>query len=156
MGRPAREYSVSSLCHLTAVLVRSVRTMWESKGRNWEVKSPPFTRRAMCLVPCTTYYTTHPLQLAVVFLPIWLSNLQRFVCFGIIKYFTPNIYLVRCVLSLEEIDRHYYSQLPAVRAVVRWRVDGVFVPAFGAAIGVHVGVWFRSSGGKWWSRGGNT
>ena len=44
----------------------------------------------------------------------------------------------------------------AVRAVVYGdRVD-VLVPALGAAISGHVGVWFRSSGGKRWSRGGNT
>lgn len=42
----------------------------------------------------------------------------------------------------------------AVRAVTRLRVD-VFKPAFGATIGGHVGVWVRSSGGKWRSRGGN-
>ena len=33
----------------------------------------------------------HPPPIAVVFLPIWLSNLQRFVCCVIIKYFILNI-----------------------------------------------------------------
>ena len=61
------------------------------------------------------------------------------------KIFDLKYYLVLRVLFPEEIDRHYYSQLPVVRPLgcsgccIRWRVD-VFVPAFVAAISGHVGV----------------
>ena len=58
-----------------------------------------------------------PPTTAVVFLLVWFSNLQRFVCLGIITHnqlFDFKYCLVLRVIFPEEIDRDY-SQLPVVR-----------------------------------------
>ena len=120
--------------------------------------------------------TTYPpiTQQSVVFFLVWFSNLQRLrvVCLGIINHNQiPGIWFQIRVLFCSSciVSRRNRSRLlaaagcsPVVRPLgcsgccIRWRVD-VFVPVFEAAIsGHHVEIWFRWSGGKGWSRGGNT
>ena len=64
---------------------------------------------------------------AIVFVLVWFSNLQRFVCLDIIKYLISktSCCFVRRVLFPEEIDRDY-SQLPVVRRLFGpWAVRAV-------------------------------
>ena len=133
--------------------------MWE----NTDLKSKGvFYKKLNTNFPGTWYHVLYhpPPTAAVVFLPnILFSNLQSFARFGIVKDFMFQYHWVLRVLFPEDIARDY-SQLPrlfgrwAIRAVVPWRAD-LFVPDFGAAVSGNVGVWFRSSGGKCWSRWGN-
>ena len=88
-----------------------------------------------------------PTTTSVVFLLVWFSNLQSFVCLGISAHkqrFDFKYCFVLRGLVPEEIDRDY-SRLPVARRLFRpWAVRavvyGVFVPAVGATISGHVGV----------------
>ena len=79
-------------------------------------KNHPFCKKTN--LPGAWYHVLyHPSSTAVIFLPIWFPNLQRYVCFGIIKIFDFKQYFVDRVPGI--ISRRNRSRQRAKLPVVR-------------------------------------